>query len=114
MRLEGKCVLLRVFIGESDTYKGKPLYQAIIERARALGLSGGTVFKGMLGFGAHSKIHTAKILRLSEDLPIVVEIVDTEENLEKLMPFLDAVIQEGLLTKEVANVVFYRPDGPKG
>lgn len=114
MRLEGKCVLLRVFIGESDTYKGKPLYQAIIERARALGLSGGTVFKGMLGFGAHSKIHTAKILRLSEDLPIVVEIVDTEENLEKLMPFLDAVIQEGLLTKEVANVIFYRPDGPKG
>jgi PII-like signaling protein len=65
----------------------------------------------MLGFGAHSKIHTSKVLRLSEDLPIVVEIVDTEENIEKLMPFLDEVIREGLMTKEVANVVFYRPDG---
>jgi hypothetical protein len=114
MRLEGRCVLLRVFIGESDHYGGKPLYQAILEKARALGLSGGTVFKGMLGFGAHSKIHTAKILRLSEDLPVVVEIVDTEENVEKILPFLDAVIKEGLITKEVANVVFYRPDGPKG
>ena len=111
MKLEGRCVLLRVFIGESDRYKGKPLYQAIVEKAREMGLSGATVFKGMLGFGAHSKIHTAKILRLSEDLPVVIEIVDTDENIERLMPFLDGVIGEGLITKEVADVIFYRPDG---
>jgi hypothetical protein len=114
MKLEGRCVLLRVFIGESDRLKGKPLYLAIVEKARELDIAGATVFKGALGFGAHSKIHTAKILRLSEDLPVVVEIVDTEENVEKILPFLDAAIKEGLITKEVANVVFYRPDGPKG
>jgi len=114
MKLEGRCVLLRVFIGESDRLKGKPLYRAIVEKARELDIAGATVFKGALGFGAHSKIHTAKVLRLSEDLPLVIEIVDTEERIERLMPFLDSVIQEGLITKEVANVVFYRPNGPTG
>ena len=78
MRLEGEALLLRVFLGESDRYEGRPLYEAIVLEARRRGLSGATVLKGFMGFGAHSRIHTAKILQLSEDLPVVVEIVETE------------------------------------
>ena len=89
MKLPGEGTLLRIFTGEADTLDGKPLYEQIVLKARELGLAGATVLRGMMGFGAHSRMHSAKILRLAEDLPTVVEIVDTEENLQKLLPFLD-------------------------
>ena len=101
-------LLLRIFIGETDKYKGKPLYEQIILRARELHLAGATATRGIMGFGADSRLHTAKILRLSEDLPIIIEIVDTEAHLDKLMPFLDETVEEGLITMEKVQVVKYR------
>ena len=103
---EGK--LLRIFIGESDRWEGRPLYEAIIARARELGLAGATVWKGYMGFGAHSRVHTASVLRLSEDLPIVIEIVDAPERIEAFLPELDRMVQEGLVTLERAEVLLYR------
>jgi hypothetical protein len=100
--------LLRIFIGESDKYDGMALYQWIVQKARENGLAGATVIRGIEGFGAHSRIHTAKILRLSEDLPIVVEIVDTLENIEKFIPIIDDAIKEGLATLEKVEIRFYR------
>lgn len=100
--------LLRIFIGEGDRHEGRPLYEWIVRKAREEGLAGATVLRGLLGFGAHSRIHTSKILRLSGDLPIVVEIVDTEERIESFLPLVDAVIQEGLATVERVEVRFYR------
>jgi uncharacterized protein len=108
MRLPEEGVLLRIFIGESDKVDGKPLYEQIVLKARELGLAGATVTRGIMGFGADSRMHTAKILRLSEDLPVVIELVDTEENLNKLMPFLDEHVVEGLITREKVKVVKYR------
>lgn len=108
MKLPEEGTLLRIFIGESDQISGKPLYEQIVLKARELGLAGATVTRGIMGFGADSRMHTAKILRLSEDLPVVVEIVDTEENLNKLMPFLDEHVQEGLITREKVKVIKYR------
>jgi len=108
MKLPEEGMLLRIFIGEADSYNGKALYEQIVLKARELNLAGATVVRGIMGFGANSRIHTAKILRLSEDLPVVVEIVDTEENLKKIMPFLDEVVKEGLITLEKARVVRYR------
>ncbi|MBN1527287.1 MAG: DUF190 domain-containing protein [Candidatus Omnitrophica bacterium] len=108
MKLPEEGMLLRIFIGEADKHNGKPLYEQIVLKARELGLAGATVLRGMMGFGADSRMHSAKILRLSEDLPTVVEIVDTEENLNRLMPFLDAVVTEGLITTEKVRVVKYR------
>ena len=114
MTLPREGVLLRVFIGEADTYQGKPLYEQIVLRARALNLAGATVVRGVMGFGRASRIHTAKVLRLSEDLPVVVEIVDTEERINALLPFLDEAVEGGLVTLERAQVIAYRhPDGPK-
>jgi PII-like signaling protein len=104
--------LLRVFIGESDKWQGKPLYEAIVLKARELHLAGATVLRGPMGFGAHSRLHTAKILRLSEDLPIVIEIVDSEEKINGLMPFIDQAVQEGLVTLEPVRVIKYRANGP--
>ena len=101
-------LLLRIFIGETDKYEGKPLYEQIILKARELHLAGATATRGIMGFGADSRLHTAKILRLSEDLPIVIEIVDTEAHLDKLMPFLDETVEEGLITMENVQVVKYR------
>ncbi|MFH1440994.1 MAG: DUF190 domain-containing protein [Candidatus Omnitrophota bacterium] len=101
-------MLLRVFIGESDHYQGKALYEQIVLKARELNLAGSTVLRGIMGFGADSRIHTAKLLRLSEDLPIVVELVDTEENLNKILSFLDEVVTEGLITLEKVKVIKYR------
>jgi uncharacterized protein len=101
-------VLLRAFIGEADHWKGKPVYEQIVLKARELGLAGATVLRGVMGFGASSHLHTTKVLRLSEDLPVVVEIVDTEDNLSKLRPFLDDVVQGGLITMERVKVVKYR------
>ena len=109
---EGK--LLRVFVGESDRWHGRPLYEAIVEEARRTGLAGATVWKGFAGFGAHSRMHTAKILRLSEDLPIVIEIVDATEKIEAFLPLLDEMVKEGLVTLERAEVILYRgPDKPR-
>lgn len=108
MKLPAEAELLRVFIGESDQWHGKPLYEAIVEEARSRNMAGATVLRGLMGFGAHSRLHTTKILRLSEDLPVVVEIVDKTERIEQLLPQLDDMIEEGLVTRERAQVIFYR------
>jgi len=108
VRIEGEGTLLRVFIGESDTWHGKPLYQAIVERVRAEGLAGATVIRGIEGFGADSRIHTSRILRLSEDLPVVVEIVDTHERIDTVIPLLDEMAAEGMVTREKVQIIAYR------
>ena len=108
MKLPEEGTLLRIFIGEIDSYNGKPLYEQIVLKARELNLAGATVVRGIMGFGADSRMHTAKILRLSENLPIIIEIVDTEENLQKLQPFLDETVEEGLITLEEVKVIKYR------
>jgi PII-like signaling protein len=100
--------LLRIFVGESDKHQGVPLHEWIVRRAREEGLAGATVLRGLEGFGAHSRLHTAKILRLSTDLPIVIEIVDTEEKIEAFLPAIDSAISEGLVTIEKVEVRFYR------
>lgn len=106
--------LLRIFIGESDKYKGQPLYEWIVLKARDRGMAGATVLRGLEGFGAHSRLHTAKILRLSSDLPIVVEIVDTENKIESFLPLIDDAIGEGLATVERVEVRFYRSGSLQG
>ena len=108
MKLEGQGVLLRIFIGESDRWQGKPLHEAIVLAAREHKLAGATVLRGPMGFGAHSRVHTAKILRLSEDLPMIVEIVDTQAAIDAFLPVLDAMVQEGMITLEKVQVVTYR------
>jgi PII-like signaling protein len=108
IKLPSEAELLRIFIGESDHYGGRPLYEAIVQEARSRGMAGATVLRGLMGFGAHSRLHTAKILRLSEDLPIVVEIVDTPEKIAELLPKLDEMIGEGLVTLERVRVIAYR------
>ena len=108
MTLPEEGQLLRIFIGESDKYDKQPLYEWIVLQARKFGLAGATVFRGLVGFGAHSRVHTAKILRLSSDLPIVIEIVDTSEKIEQFMPIIDDAIKEGLATLEKATIRFYR------
>ena len=108
VKLPEEGLLLRIFIGEFDRYKGKPLYEAIVLKARELGLAGATVTRGVLGFGADSRLHSSKTLRLSEDLPMIIEIVDTEEKINKLLPFLDEVVEEGLITLEKVKVIKYR------
>ena len=100
--------LLRIFIGESDKYKGKPLYEWIVQSARENGIAGTTVLRGIEGFGAHSRIHTSKILRLSEDMPIVIEIVDTLEKINNFIPLIDDAIDEGMATIEKVEIRFYR------
>ena len=109
MKLPEEAELLRIFIGESDKHDGKPLYEAIVSAARKDGLAGATVFRGVMGFGAHSRVHTSKVLMLSEDLPMVVEIVDATEKIEAFLPVLDAMMDEGLVTVERARVLVYRP-----
>ncbi len=108
MKLPEEGMLLRIFIGESDNHEGKALYEWIVLKAREMNLAGATVTRGIMGFGADSRMHTAKLLRLSEDLPVVIELVDTEENLNKLLPFLDEVVEEGLITLEKVRVIKYR------
>jgi len=114
MKIEGEGQLLRIFIGESDHWEGKPLYEAIVLAAREQGLAGATVLRGIEGFGADSRIHTLKVLRLSEDLPIVVEIVDRAERIQNFLPMLDMMVAEGMITLEKVNVLAYRHnDGTK-
>ena len=100
--------LLRVFVGESDKWHGKPTYEAIVLKAREMGLAGATVYKGVLGFGADSRLHTYKILRLSEDMPMVIEVVDAKEKIEALLVQIDEMVQEGLVTIEPVRVIKYR------
>jgi PII-like signaling protein len=108
MKISEEGQLLRIFIGESDKWKGKPLYEAIVLKAREMGLAGATMLRGLMGYGAASRIHTAKILRLSEDLPIIVEIVDNPEKIASFLPIIDEMVQEGLVTLERVQVILYR------
>ena len=103
--------LLRIFVGESDRWEGRPLYEAIVLEARKRGLAGATVTKGVMGFGAHSRIHTAKLLELSQDLPMVIEIVDAPDRIEAFMPDLEQMVGDGLITVERAEVRLYRSRG---
>ena len=112
MKIPEDGYLLRIFIGESDRHHGQPLYEAIVRKARELQMAGATVLRGPMGFGAHSRLHTAKILRLSEDLPIVIEIVDRKDRIDTLLPFIDDVVQEGLVTLERVQVIKYRAGQP--
>jgi PII-like signaling protein len=114
MNLPHDAVLLRIFIGESDRWEHKPLYEAIVLKARELHLAGATVLRGPMGFGKSSRLHTAKILRLSMDLPLVIEIVDSEEKINAFLPVLDKMIGGGLVTLEKVKVLHYRSgDGEK-
>ncbi len=105
--------LLRIFIGESDRHEGLPLYEWIVRQARENGLAGATVLRGLEGYGAHSRLHKAKILRLANDLPLVVEIVDTEEKIQSFLPLIDDAVSEGLATVERVEVHFYRSGKPE-
>ena len=109
MKLEGEGQLLRIFIGEADRWHGKPAHEAIVLKAKETGLAGATVLRGLMGFGAKSHLHTAKVLRLSEDLPIVIEIVDRAEKIEAFLPVLDEMVADGLVTLERVQVITYRP-----
>ena len=108
MKIPAEGTLLRVFIGESDRHNGLPLYEVIVNEARRRGLAGATAWKGFMGFGAHSRMHTAKILDLSQDLPIVIEIVDAKDKIEEFLPVLDGLVGEGLVTVEPAQIILYR------
>lgn len=110
MHLPHEAMLLRIFIGESDRWKHAPLYEAIVLKARELHLAGATVLRGPMGFGKSSRLHTAKILRLSMDLPLVIEIVDTEEKIQGFLPVLDEMMKGGLVTLERVRVIDYRAD----
>ncbi|MBT3923677.1 MAG: DUF190 domain-containing protein [Nitrospina sp.] len=107
MKKESDAVLLRIFIGESDKYEGMPLSRYLVEFFKREGLAGATVLRGISGFGKSSKLHTTSILRLSDDLPIVVEVVDRKENIERIKPKLDNVIEEGLITEEDVKIILY-------
>ena len=108
-RFQGERTLMRILIGESDKYHGRPLYEALVELFRRKGLAGATVLRGVAGFGAGSVVHTEKVLRLSLDLPIIIEVVETEEAIQSILPELDEMIDGGLITLERARVIMYRP-----
>jgi PII-like signaling protein len=108
MKISEDGYLLRIYIGESDEWEGRPLYEAIVLKARELHLAGATVLRGPMGFGANSRLHTAKILRLSEDLPVVIEIVDEKPKIDELVPHIDEMVREGLVTLERVQVIRYR------
>jgi len=108
MNFEQMEVKLRVYIGESDTWKGENLYATIVKKAKEMKLAGASVFRGIMGYGGTNHIHSTKILRLSDDLPVLIEIVDTQENIDKFLPFLEEVIQQGMVTQEKINVKLYR------
>src|SRR5690349_1924298 len=110
MNLPHEATLLRIFIGESDRWQHKPLYEVIVLKARELHLAGATVLRGPMGFGKSSRLHTAKILRLSMDLPVVIEIVDSEEKIQGFLPLLDQMMKGGLITMEKVRVIDYRAD----
>lgn len=113
MRPQTSGKLLRIFVGESDRRGHQPLYTAIVEAARRAGLAGATVFKGIEGFGGHSVVHAARIFDLSSDLPILIEIVDTEDRIRAFLPTLDDLVKDGLVTLEAVEVIAYRTGSPK-
>ena len=113
MQIPREAVLLRIFLGESDRWEHQPLYEAIVMKARERHLAGATVLRGPMGFGQSSRLHTAKILRLSTDLPLVIEIVDAEEKIRGFLPVLDGMLQGGLVTTEKITVIDYRGDASK-
>lgn len=106
-KITGRAKRLRIYIGEADRWKGRPLYHALLEKAKALDLAGATVTRGLAGYGANSRIKTANILDLSSDLPILVEIIDSEEYIDKLLPYLDEMVQEGLVTIDDIVIMKY-------
>ena len=108
MSLSGEGLLLRIYVGESDRHENQPLATALIERARNEGLAGATALRGLQGFGMHSTIHSANILRLSSDLPIVIEIADTVEKIEQFLPIVEEMVPEGMATLEKIQIIFYR------
>jgi hypothetical protein len=108
MRIEGPALLARIYVGESDHHDGRPLYQAIVERLRERGIAGATVLRGIEGYGASARLHTARLLRLSEDLPILIEVVDEEARLRAVLPELDELVGDGLITLEKVEVLAYR------
>ena len=112
MRITGNGLLLRVFVGEADRHGGHPLYEALVLKAREMGMAGATVVRGMQGFGAHSRLHSAKVLRLSEDLPMVIEIVDREDRIREFVPVCDAMVRDGLVTLEPIEIVRYSAEPP--
>ena len=107
MKKESEAVLLRIFIGEEDRYEGKPLYKYLVELFREEGVAGATVLRGITGFGKSSHVHTTTILRLSTDLPIVIEVADKRENIERIKPKLEGIIKKGLITEEKIKIVYY-------
>ena len=109
---EGERTLMRIFIGENDKHERLPLYEWIVRKAREQGLAGATVLRGLEGFGARSQLHTSRILRLSSDLPIVVEIVDTPDKIEAFLPLIDEAVEDGLATLEAVQIRFYRGGSP--
>ncbi len=113
MHLPSEGELLRIFIGESDRHGNRPLHEVIVAEARKRGMAGATVLRGTLGFGAHSRIHTARILRLSEDQPMVIEIVDTPERIQAFLPDLDKLMDEGMVTLEKVRIITYRHSDAK-
>ena len=112
MKLEGSAILVRIYIGESDQHDGRPLYQAIVARLRELGIAGATVLRGIEGFGAHAHLHTTRLLRLSEDLPVLIEVVDSEGRINAVLPELDRMVKDGLITMEKVQVIAYRAGDP--
>jgi hypothetical protein len=110
MDLPREALLLRIFIGEKDRWEHQPLFEAIVLKAREMHLAGATVLRGPMGFGKSSRMHTAKILRLSYDLPIVIELVDTEEKINAFLPIIDTMMKGGLVTLEKTQVIHYRAD----
>lgn len=111
MKLEGTGLLLRIYLGESDQWHGRPLYQAIVERLRERGLAGATVLRGIEGFGAKQHLHTTRLLSLSSDLPVLIEAVDSEEKIRAIIPEMDEMLGDGLITLEKVEVIAYRADG---
>ena len=114
MKIEGRGLLVRIYIGESDKWHGKPLYQAIVEFLRERGLAGATVLRGIEGFGAKAHLHTTRLLRLSEDLPILVEVVDQEDRVRSVLPELGGMVTDGLITLERVEVIAYRANREGG
>jgi len=113
-KLNGESVLMRIFIGESDKHQGKPLYQAVVEMLRREKIAGATVLRGILGFGAKSHLHTAHILRLSQDMPIIIEIVDSPDNIDRVLPEIERMMGGGLITMEKVRVLRYSADETEG
>lgn len=113
MRLPEKALCIRIYTGEDDKYEGRPVHEALVEKAKLAGLAGATVIRGTMGFGANSLVHTSKILRLSQDLPMITEIVDKSEKIEDFLPVIDGMIKEGLVVTEEVRVVHYRSSKDK-